>query len=382
MMDSTTANDGGASAFFEASPVDPTPSAFAPSSLPGMPPMPAATPAAAAVPPPTAPPDEGVGRSFQDLDISSGRLPGSALGGGGGGHPATGARFDATVAPAPTAGGASPDLAVTVGNPAKVGEGMSAFFTYEVRTKTSLPQYAYAEFAVTRRFRDFDWLHTQLCSKFPGAIVPPLPEKHAAQVSTYKVTGQAQSAAWLEERRAQLQRFLQRLVAHPMLHSAADLQAFLEKTDDALEQWKERAKPKGATAAYSLADVKTVRETRLSEIAQDSASQRDRLSSAADGLGWPRMASDALSGALSDALQLLIASTIDLAQGLLSVGTKSMSLFGGEALPAAFTALTDVPCQQMANYTSAVQAQVCSIAIRHPTAIRPPSAALAGRLCL
>jgi len=174
-----------------------------------------------------------------------------------------------------------------------------------VKTKTSLPQYKDGEFTVTRRFRDFDWLHTQLVTNFPGAIVPPLPEKHTAQVSTYKVTGQAQSAAWLEERRSQLQRFLQRLVAHPMLHTAVDLQAFLEKkTDDALEQHKDRSKPaKGGSSAYSLAEMKT---------------------------------------------------------GLLSVGTRSLSLFS-EGAPSSFTPVEDVEGQKMANYTTAVQGQVASV---------------------
>ena len=172
--------------------------------------------------------------SFQDLDISPLAPAGASQ---------AAARFDATVGGnPPPGGGTSPDLAVTVGNPAKVGEGMSAFFTYEVTTKTSLPQYAFGQFSVTRRFRDFDWLHAELCLKFPGAIVPPLPEKHAAQVSTMKVTGVSQSALWLEERRGQLQQFLQRLVAHPMLHVAPDLQAFLEKPEEALEAWKELSK--------------------------------------------------------------------------------------------------------------------------------------------
>ncbi|KOO25931.1 sorting nexin 1 [Chrysochromulina tobinii] len=177
---------------------------------------------------------------------------------------------------------------------------MSAFFTYEVRTKTSLPQYVNSEFAVTRRFRDFDWLHTQLVATFPGAIVPPLPEKHAAQVATYKVTAQQQSAAFLEERRSQLQRFLQRLVAHPMIHTAPDLQAFLEKPDDELEQWREKAKG-GAlgTKAYSLQDVKS---------------------------------------------------------GLLKMANSSLSMT--EMPPASFLPLADVPCQQMGNYAAAVQAQL------------------------
>lgn len=105
---------------------------------------------------------------------------------------------------------------------------MSAFFAYDVTTRTSLPQYQFGQFSVTRRFRDFDWLHSQLGAKYPGAIVPPLPEKHSTQVSTMKVSGIGCSAEWLEERRGQLQRFMERVCGHPQLHAALDLQMFLE----------------------------------------------------------------------------------------------------------------------------------------------------------
>jgi sorting nexin-1/2 len=300
MMDSTAALDGGASSYFESDTLSAAPAAGTDNLSAALPAPPLPAPRAAIVPAAAAAASK-TASSFQDLDLSSGSVGGAALGNGG--HPASGARFDATASLPPAAGGASPDLAVVVGSPSKVGEGMSAFFTYEVRTKTSLPQYVNSEFAVTRRFRDFDWLHTQLVATFPGAIVPPLPEKHAAQVATYKVTAQQQSAAFLEERRSQLQRFLQRLVAHPMIHTAPDLQAFLEKPDDELEQWREKAKG-GAlgTKAYSLQDVKS---------------------------------------------------------GLLKMANSSLSMT--EMPPASFLPLADVPCQQMGNYAAAVQAQVASV---------------------
>lgn len=237
--------------------------------------------------------------SFQDLDISSGAATSSQSAGRFAGDGSSG-----SAAPPPGAG-ASPDLAVSVAHPMKVGEGMNAYFTYEVATRTSLPQYAYGQFSVTRRFRDFDWVHASLVQKFPGAIVPPLPEKHSAQVSTLKMTGVAQSAAWLEERRAALQRFLHRLVAHPALHTAPDLQAFLEKPEDALEAWKEQSKPPKAPLYSSLAtDVKA---------------------------------------------------------GLLSSYSRSVSLFGGDSASAAFTPVQDVPCQQMGNYATALQTQVTAV---------------------
>jgi len=240
--------------------------------------------------------------SFQDLDISSGPSTLAA----GSSKPAT--RFDAAAgfesSGQVNGAAASPDLAVSVANPQKVGEGMSAYFTYEVTTKTSLPQYTFGQFSVTRRFRDFDWLHTQLALKFPGAIVPPLPEKHSAQVATLKVTAVSQSPAWLEERRGALQRFLHALVAHPMLHTAVDLQAFLEKPDDALEAWKELAKQqKSSSYGSMMSDVKA---------------------------------------------------------GLYSGYSRSVSLFGSES-SASFTPQQDVPCQQMANYATALQAQVTAV---------------------
>jgi len=243
--------------------------------------------------------------SFQDLDISPAIAASSAQ------QPT----FNAAAAVEPGAGaglsstGASPDLAVSVANPAKQGEGqMSAYYTYEVTTKTSLPQYAFGQFSVTRRFRDFDWLHAQLTNKFPGAIVPPLPEKHAAQVSTLKVTGVAQSATFLEERRASLQRFLHQIVSHPLLHTAADLQAFLEKPDDALEAWKELSKQSKAPLYTTLAT-----DTKAS---------------------------------------------------LFSAYNKSLAYFdsasSGSAAPA-FDPVLDVPCQQMSNYAAALQTQVTTV---------------------
>ena len=114
-------------------------------------------------------------------------------------------------------------------------------------TRTSLPAYQFGQFSVTRRFRDFDWLHAQLGAKYPGAIVPPLPEKHSTQVQTMKVSGIGCSAEWLEERRTQLQRFLQRVCSHPQLHAALDLQMFLEASDEALESHKASKQPKSSS---------------------------------------------------------------------------------------------------------------------------------------
>jgi len=251
-------------------------------------------------PPPPAPPAAEattVHQTFQDLDIST---PPPV----GGTSSQAAPRFDATAGESVPGGGASPDLAVSVANPSKIGDGYNAYYTYEVKTKTSLPQYKHQEFTVTRRFRDFEWLYKALGMKFPGAIMPPLPEKHSATVSTMKVTGVSQSAAFLEVRRAELQRFLHRLVAHPMLHSAPDLQAFLEKEGETLEPWKELSKP-------------------------------------------PKVASSSYSASLSDSSSWMY--------------NKSMSLLGGDGPSATFTPMEDKPCLQMGNYASALKEQVTCV---------------------
>ena len=249
--------------------------------------------------PPPAEPDFG-GQSFQDLDISTPAVAASA------GAP----RFESkAVEPGPgsqasAASASSPNLLVTVNNPCMEGQGISSHFTYEVTTKTSLPQYKFGQFSVTRRFRDFDWLHAQLAQKFPGVIVPPLPEKQSATVQTMRVSGVGFSAEWLEERRSQLERFMQRVVCHPALHTAPDLQTFLEASEETLETWKKSsAEPKPKQYEAMLGDVKS---------------------------------------------------------GILSSYTRGFGLLGGEA-PPAFTPVQDVPCQQMGNYAAALETQITSV---------------------
>jgi len=253
----------------------------------------------AAQPPPSSSEAEFGAQSFQDLDISS---PPPAVS-----QPAP--RFDSKAKDAASArvavgsSSASPDLLVTVSNPSKQGEGLSSYFTYEVLTKTSLPQYKLNQFGVSRRFRDFDWLHTQLGLKYPGAIVPPLPEKHSAQVSTMRMSGVGCSAEWLEDRRSQLQRFLQRVAAHPQLRAAPDLQTFLEASDDVLDSWKESSKSSKQAYMPSLGDMK---------------------------------------------------------QGLLSSYTRSLSMLSTDTPPAP-AAVADVACQQMSNYTTALETELSSV---------------------
>ena len=76
-------------------------------------------------------------------------------------------------------GGDTFELEISLGNPEKVGDGMGAYMTFSVTTKTTMPSFKSPETTVRRRFSDFLGLHQRLTTKHTqnGVIVPPAPEK-------------------------------------------------------------------------------------------------------------------------------------------------------------------------------------------------------------
>ncbi|KAM7285582.1 integrator complex subunit 3 [Ixodes scapularis] len=70
-------------------------------------------------------------------------------------------------------------LEISVREPQKVGEGMGAFVSYRVVTRTNLSYFRKSQMSVSRRFSDFLGLHEKLVEKHLhlGRIVPPVPEK-------------------------------------------------------------------------------------------------------------------------------------------------------------------------------------------------------------
>lgn len=71
------------------------------------------------------------------------------------------------------------ELSIVVSNPEKFGDGMGAYMTYNIATKTTMPSFRSPETSVRRRFSDFLGLHQRLVEKYmhKGRIVPPAPEK-------------------------------------------------------------------------------------------------------------------------------------------------------------------------------------------------------------
>ncbi|KAI0233141.1 Vacuolar protein sorting-associated protein vps5 [Massospora cicadina] len=115
--------------------------------------------------------------------------------------------------------GIMPCFEVKVTSPRKVNDAIKPYTVYKVTTKTNSNAYREREFSVSRRFRDFCWLHEQLTSGNPGVIVPPPPEKH--------VLGRFQDD-FIEFRRIGLERMLRKIVAHPHLYGDPDVKIFLE----------------------------------------------------------------------------------------------------------------------------------------------------------
>lgn len=70
-------------------------------------------------------------------------------------------------------------IEISITEPQKIGDGMSAYMAYRVTTRTNKPLFKKREFSVTRRFSDFLGLHDKLTEKYlkVGRIIPPAPEK-------------------------------------------------------------------------------------------------------------------------------------------------------------------------------------------------------------
>jgi sorting nexin-1/2 len=124
---------------------------------------------------------------------------------------------------------------VTVGDAQKIGDGMSAYMTFKVTTKTNLTYFKSSCFSVSRRFSDFLGLYEKLLEKHIqfGRIVPPPPEKDVGGMTKVKMGKEETSggSAFIQRRRAALERFVNRCLDHPNLRNDPDMRDFLEREE-------------------------------------------------------------------------------------------------------------------------------------------------------
>ncbi|KAI8464908.1 MAG: hypothetical protein J3K34DRAFT_438762 [Monoraphidium minutum] len=126
-----------------------------------------------------------------------------------------------------------------------------SYVTYAVTSRSELPGWAAGGTSARRRFNDFVALADMIKARYRGFFAPPRPEKNA-------VEGQRSTDAFIEERRAALQRYLRKLAAHPVLGRSEELRLFLETPGDlgASIQWQGLAPPAASvlegTAKFSM----------------------------------------------------------------------------------------------------------------------------------
>jgi len=74
---------------------------------------------------------------------------------------------------------------------------------------------------VNRRFSDFEWLSQTLINKYPGYIIPELPEKNFLASMNFE------KSEFIDARRKDLECFLTKLLEHKYLRNAEEVRAFL-----------------------------------------------------------------------------------------------------------------------------------------------------------
>ncbi|KAK7695172.1 hypothetical protein QCA50_002362 [Cerrena zonata] len=142
-------------------------------------------------------------------------------------------------------------LITTVKDPVKeLADTKDAYVSYLVSAKTNLPIFSTPNPTARRRFQDFVFLRTHLSKDFPACVVPPLPDKHRLEY----VTGDRFSPEFMERRRGDLQRFLQRLSRHPTLQRSTLLRAFFESTEWHVTMHQHIAHPPGPEHSTGVID--------------------------------------------------------------------------------------------------------------------------------
>ncbi|CAK9320183.1 unnamed protein product [Citrullus colocynthis] len=129
----------------------------------------------------------------------------------------------------PRSPSSQPYLSVSVTDPVKLGNGVQAYISYRVITKTNFPEYQGPEKIVIRRYNDFVWLHDRLFEKYKGIFIPSLPEKNAVEKFRF-------SAEFIEMRRQALDVFVNRIASHHELQKSEDLRTFLQAEEETMER--------------------------------------------------------------------------------------------------------------------------------------------------
>ncbi|KAJ7293136.1 nexin sorting protein [Mycena rebaudengoi] len=154
-------------------------------------------------------------------------------------------------------------LITTVSDPVKeLAETKDAYVSYLVAAQTNLRIFSTTNPSARRRFQDFVFLRENLVRDFPACVVPALPGKHRLEY----ITGDRFSPEFMERRRLDLHRFLQRLARHPTLQRSTLVRAFFESTEWHVHMHQHIAHPPGLEPSQGIID--NISDTLLNAFAR------------------------------------------------------------------------------------------------------------------
>ncbi|KAG6817754.1 hypothetical protein H0H87_004545 [Tephrocybe sp. NHM501043] len=154
-------------------------------------------------------------------------------------------------------------LITHVKDPVKeLAETKDAYVSYLVQAKSNLPIFSTPNPSARRRFQDFVFLRDNLVRDFPACVVPPLPDKHRLEY----ITGDRFSPEFMERRRLDLHRFLQRVSRHPTLQRSTLVRAFFESTEWHVHMHQHIAHPPGQEPTPGIID--NISDTLLNAFAR------------------------------------------------------------------------------------------------------------------
>ncbi|KAG9035495.1 intercellular trafficking and secretion [Tulasnella sp. JGI-2019a] len=182
-----------------------------------------------------------------------------------------------------------------VSDPIKELEGTKDMYvSYRVSAKTDLPTFSTPNPSTRRRFQDFTFLREHLAKDFPACVIPPLPNKHRLEY----VTGDRFSPEFIERRKVDLQRFMDRVARHPTLQCSTLLHAFLTSTEWNVQMHSHLAHPPGPegppTLLENVTDTLMNAFSRVRKPDERFLEVRDHVDKFEEGLaaserGWMRV---------------------------------------------------------------------------------------------
>lgn len=101
--------------------------------------------------------------------------------------------------------------------------GGTSYYTYLITTRTNMPEYGGpgSEFTLRRRFKDVVTLSDRLSESYRGFFIPIRPDKSVVESQVMQIE------QFVEQRRAALSRYLNKLAAHPAIRKSEELRVFL-----------------------------------------------------------------------------------------------------------------------------------------------------------